>query len=71
MLLRFGVDRFVFVECKSDVVVGLWLSDYRNGKSDYPSGQQHLEQHTYLTCWTGVCSRFSWSFCCLLLIVDW
>lgn len=48
------IFRFIFyflpvvTGCQSHVMVGLWLSDNCHGKSNYFSGQQHMEQHPYL-----------------------
>ena len=37
-----------FSGCKSNVMVGLWVSDNSYGQSDYTGGQQYVEQYTYI-----------------------
>lgn len=50
---------FGFTGCQGDVVVGLRVSDHSHGQQDHIGGQQHLEQHTHITCRTGETDKWT------------
>jgi hypothetical protein len=43
MHLKMGLLHSVLFDFAGSIMVGLWLSDNSNGKSDSDSGQQHME----------------------------
>jgi hypothetical protein len=52
------LDMSMFLGCESDVLVGLWVSNNSDGKSDNSGGQQHMEQYAHQSSWTGTRASF-------------